>query len=147
MAYIGQENKKIIIAKTKDFFNELGLKVTFKIHNHSSLHITIREGKTDFLTMINKICKQIRDDNLFDNAKYYKDKETLENFRDNFSLRYCDNIPEAIYLRNLFQNIEAKIKQAGEWYDNSDSMSDYFDTKFYYHIAIGDYDKPYKFIA
>lgn len=147
MAYMSQETKKIIIAKTKEFFNTLGLKVTFKIHNHSSLQVTIREGKTDFLSMVNTIHTQTRKDNLFDYAKHYTNKETLEKFNDTFVKHYFDDIPEAVTIRELFQSIETKIKEVGAWYDNSDLYTDYFDTAFYLHIAIGDYDKPYKFIV
>ena len=30
------------------------------------------------------------------------------------------------------------------WYDNSDAMTDYFDTAYYIDISIGQYDQPYE---
>ena len=36
------------------------------------------------------------------------------------------------------------IKTAGDWWDKSDVMTDYFHTAFYYHIEIGSWDKPHK---
>lgn len=36
--------------------------------------------------------------------------------------------------------------QGEEWYDNSDSMTDYFDTAYYMRLNVGDYDTPYKVI-
>ena len=38
-----------------------------------------------------------------------------------------------------------EIKRAGEWYDESDSQIDYFNTSFYISINIGRWDKPYKY--
>ena len=35
------------------------------------------------------------------------------------------------------------IKEAGEHYDNSDPMTDYFECAFYIHLHIGQYDKPH----
>lgn len=30
------------------------------------------------------------------------------------------------------------------WYDNSDAMTDYFDTAYYLHLSIGSWNKPYE---
>ena len=30
------------------------------------------------------------------------------------------------------------------WYDNSDAMTDYFDTAYYMHIEVGKWDKSYE---
>ena len=32
------------------------------------------------------------------------------------------------------------------WYDNSDSMTDYFDTAYYMSLDIGSWNKPYEFV-
>ena len=32
------------------------------------------------------------------------------------------------------------------WYDNSDSMTDYFDTAYYLNLSIGSWNKPYEFV-
>lgn len=39
------------------------------------------------------------------------------------------------------------VKDVGEWYDNSDAMTDYFDTAFYINMSVGKYDKAHEFIA
>jgi len=39
----------------------------------------------------------------------------------------------------------ASIEGGRAWYDNSDAMTDYFDTAYYTNIRIGKWDKPYKF--
>lgn len=55
--------------------------------------------------------------------------------------------------QQMFQNIVDIVKTAparGEgywkdrgWYDNSDSMSDYFDTAYYFYISVGSWNAPY----
>ena len=47
--------------------------------------------------------------------------------------------------QQLLSKIVKIIKTApdGGWYDRSDSMVDYFDTAFYFHICIGQWKKPY----
>lgn len=37
---------------------------------------------------------------------------------------------------NFIASLLATIKAAGEWYDNSDIMSDYFDTAFYIDLIL-----------
>lgn len=59
--------------------------------------------------------------------------------------------------QGLFDKIVEVIKTAplkGEgfhkskgWYDNSNSMIDYFDTAYYFHINLGDWNKPYQLAA
>lgn len=51
----------------------------------------------------------------------------------------------------LFQDIIAIIKSAPanaedgrEWFDKSDSMTDYFHTAFYFDVQVGKWDRPYK---
>jgi len=33
-----------------------------------------------------------------------------------------------------------------KFYDNSDAMTDYFDTAFYTHLSVGQWDKPYALV-
>lgn len=40
--------------------------------------------------------------------------------------------------------IDETIRNVGNHYDNSDSMTDHFDVAFYYDINIGRYDKPHE---
>lgn len=37
------------------------------------------------------------------------------------------------------------VKDVGEWYDNSDAMTDYFDTAFYINMSVGKYDKAHEY--
>lgn len=49
----------------------------------------------------------------------------------------------------LFEAVLKIIKMAPEkqWYNNSDAQIDYFDTAFYIHMQIGNWNKPYVYKA
>lgn len=46
--------------------------------------------------------------------------------------------------RKFLIKVDEIIRKEGDYYDNSDSMTDYFDTAFYYHISVGKWDKPHQ---
>lgn len=50
-------------------------------------------------------------------------------------------------IKEIIKTAPAKAKGGREWYDNSDAQIDYFDTAYYYHIAVGKWDKPYELVA
>ena len=39
--------------------------------------------------------------------------------------------------RQVLNNMDKIVREVGEYYNNSDVMSDYFDHAFYYHISVG----------
>ena len=45
----------------------------------------------------------------------------------------------------IMKTAPASIEGGRAWYDNSDAMTDYFDTAYYTNIRIGKWDKPYVF--
>tara|TARA_R100001510_G_C7639076_1_gene196845 strand:+ start:1254 stop:1631 length:378 start_codon:yes stop_codon:yes gene_type:complete len=46
----------------------------------------------------------------------------------------------------VIKTAPANAKGGSEWYDNSDAMTDYFDTAFYFSIKIGYYNKGYEVV-
>jgi len=48
--------------------------------------------------------------------------------------------------REIINKVIDGLKSA-DYYDKSDAMIDYFDTAYYMHLNIGDWDKPYKLEA
>jgi hypothetical protein len=47
--------------------------------------------------------------------------------------------------RAVLRGILQIIKEEGEWYNNSDIMTDYFDTAFYIEMSIGRYNRLHTF--
>ena len=48
--------------------------------------------------------------------------------------------------KNFLNELLAAMKGT-KWYDNSDAMTDYFDTAYYMDINLGKWNKPYEYIA
>lgn len=46
--------------------------------------------------------------------------------------------------KRFAREVRSVIEKVGEWYNNSDYMTDYYDVAFYYNVYIGSYEKPYK---
>lgn len=134
MAYISKEEAKEVRKALKDEFGGK-LKFSVRVHNHSQLTVAIVSGDVDF-------------------SEYWADKvETDYDF--GYVTIHHMHIKNGTYGKHtkLFEKINEIIKAAPakavngrEWYDNSDSMTDYFDTAFYYDIQIGKWNTPYKFI-
>ena len=49
-------------------------------------------------------------------------------------------------IANFYEELIAAMK-GNMWYDNSDAMTDYFDTAYYIDINAGKWNKPYKLAA
>ena len=47
-------------------------------------------------------------------------------------------------VEKIIKTAPATVENGREWFDESDSMSDYFHTAFYMSIHIGQWDKPYQ---
>jgi hypothetical protein len=48
MAYMNKEKKAKLAPAVKDICKKYGVKGTLKVHNHSTLILTVRSGKIDF---------------------------------------------------------------------------------------------------
>ena len=47
----------------------------------------------------------------------------------------------------IIKTAPATVKGGRAYYDNSDAMTDYFDTAYYFDVHVGDWDKPYEVMA
>ncbi len=114
MAYMNQEKKAKIAAAMKPVLKKYGLKATLSVHNHSSISVNIKSGPIDFGGDRIQVNPYWLDD-------HYKDRPK--------ALAALKEIKQALL--------------AADYYNNSDAMTDYFDTAYYYDINIGQWDKPY----
>ena len=114
MAYMSQENKKILAPAIKEVFKKYGVKATLGVRHHSALVANIKSSPIDF--------------NLGDRKHI-----TINEYR------IKDN-----YLgvaRDFLLELKATMMIGN--HDNSDPMTDYFDVGWYISINIGQWDKPY----
>jgi len=46
-------------------------------------------------------------------------------------------------IQDIIKTAPGTVEGGREWFDKSDTMTDYFHTAYYYNISIGRWDKPY----
>tara|TARA_B100001094_G_scaffold271433_1_gene276712 strand:+ start:300 stop:770 length:471 start_codon:yes stop_codon:yes gene_type:complete len=120
MAYINKEQVKQIRESLKKEFPEI--KFSVRGENHSSVYVSILKSPYDFS----------------DIPHYRKDYYTSIN---HFHVPDCKH-------RDIFEKILRIIKTGSEktWFDNSDSMTDYFHVAFYINLYVGHHEKGYEMI-
>lgn len=115
MAYVNNETKQKIQTALKPVFKKYGIKATVaKGSYNSSLVVNISAGDIDFGSTYQQV-----------------------------NIYWIDDHHTGI-AKEFLNEVLKTIKVAGEWYDESDSQIDYFNTAFYISINIGRWDKPYK---
>lgn len=135
MAYVSQDMKKAKLEKIKPILKKYGLKGSMSVRHHSTLVLNISEGKIDFIKNSNDTCS----------ADFYQIAQGYKPCTDQYM-----QVNEFHYEKH-FSGVALKaLKELyavlfeGHW-DNSDIMTDYFNTAYYVNLNIGNWDKPYKF--
>jgi hypothetical protein len=123
MAYMNQEKKAVIASALKPVLKKYGVKGTLSVRNHSSIVLNVKAGTIDFYGDYGD-----RED-----ARKFGIQVNPYWFHDHFVGRAKEFLTEAFNA----------LKSAG-YYNNSDAMTDYFDTAYYYDINIGKWNKPYE---
>jgi len=138
MAYISQEMKKELAPAIKAVAKKYGMKVTIGIDHHSSLVVKIKEGALDLIGAANKhheLENEKRGFNYFGGVGDYFD---INPYHSANWYKAVGANKEA----NFVEEMIAAMKGT-QWYDNSDAMTDYFDTAYYLSLKVGQWDKPY----
>jgi hypothetical protein len=121
MAYIKTEEVAAIRGQLKEKFK--GLKFSVRKQHHSSVSVTIKAGNVDF--------SDILDDSGYAQINQYWLNRTGKH----------EHLFEEIY--KVIKTAPASVEGGREWFDDSDSMTDYFHTAFYMSVNVGSWDKPY----
>ena len=131
MAYMSQERKAKISPKIKQILKKYGVKGSLSVHNHSALSLTVKSGKIDFISNINRVLSDrpggFRNDSPAKDSIQVNPYWYQEHF-DGEALSFLSEILPAMNDGN---------------HDNSDIQSDYFDVGWYVYVNIGRYNKPY----
>lgn len=129
MAYISQDEKKIISAKITPILKEYGLQGSLSIHNNSTLNLTIFSGPIDFIGNFNEVNEH--------NPRFNKATDNIQ-----INEYYYQEHFSGIALEVLEKLVPAM--KTDDWFCNDDIQSDYFHRSYYYNVNIGRYDHPYK---
>ena len=133
MAYMNQERKAKISAALRPVLARYGVKGTLSVRNHMAIVLTLKSGAIDFIQNFNET--HDTQGRPFQPAQDYLDVNPYW-FQDHFS-----GTAKA-FLTEAFQAL-----RAADYYDNSDAMTDYFDTAYYYDLQIGRWNRPYTVTA
>lgn len=137
MAYITkeqvQEKRRLITALCKDY----GVTATVSGSNSSTLTVTIRKGKIDFLgNYVDTVdTYQTNGQQQKDNALFYKKRGYMT------VNHYCIDWQFSGIAMDFMMEL-LQIMKIGH-YDHSDSMADHFNIAWYLGINVGDWNKPY----
>jgi hypothetical protein len=121
MAYIRTDEVAAIRGQLKAKFPQL--KFSVRKQHHSSVIVTIKSGTVDF--------SDILDDNGYAQTNQYWLNRMGQH----------QELFEEIY--EVVKTAPASVPNGRAWFDESDSMTDYFHTAFYMSVNIGSYDRPY----
>ena len=136
MAYISTEEVAAIRKQLKAEMPEY--KFSVKKCHHSSVTVAFMKGPAweEFQTR-DRYTGEMHDDAMDDHEQL--NHVWAENFYGEKNAAIIKKVEKIIKT--------APVKAGGrEWYDDSDSQSDYFDTAFYMSIHIGAWDKPYQVV-
>ena len=141
MAYMNQERKARISSALKPILAKYGVKGSLSVRNHSTIVLTLRSGKIDFIenfikTDSDKACVRRMDDA---QLKSLRERQNLDVnpywFREHFSGKAKS------FLTDAYQALKS-----ADWYDESDAQTDYFNTAYYVDINVGKWNQPYALV-
>ncbi len=133
MAYITAEDVKAIRNELKARYPQFkfGCK---KSSGSLSVDVTIKQGPVDFIE------NYLAGATPGANVDYIRKSGTLQ-----VNPYWLDSTYSGEALTILEDIVKiVKTAPARGWYDRSDIQSDYFDTAYYFHISIGEWNKPYQ---
>lgn len=133
MAYMSQERKAQLAPAIKAVLKQYGLKGSISVHNHSTLVVTLKSGKIDFIGNMYAIAMQRPD------THYAREQAPKPTHIDVNTYWIADNYTGQA--RDCLLALKAAMMTGN--HDNSDVQTDYFDVGWYIDIDVGKWDKPY----
>jgi hypothetical protein len=132
MAYITKEEVQEKTAKLKAIAKRYGITLSVSGSNSSTITVTIRKGKLDFIGnyMENK------DDPSMD---FFVKEQKAPNYLDVNPYWYQEHYTG--FVLECLNEIHAVLREGH--YDHSDIMTDYFHCAWYLYVKIGTWNKPY----
>lgn len=138
MAYMNQERKQKIAANLKPILKKYGVKGTLSVRNHSSIVLTLKSGKIDFIGNSNRVCGN---DHYQVSRGFQANTSGYDSVNPYWFQDHYDGVAKE-FLTEAFRALKS-----ADWYDESDAQIDYFNTAYYFDIKVGKWDKPYEVTA
>lgn len=135
MAFMNQEKKKALAPQIKAVLKKFGMKGTIGVDNYSTIVVNLSEGKLDLIGEANSFNKAYSERT---GQRFYEVKDHYQANPYKGEDAYSDAT-----VGKFFKELTQAMR-GSEWYDNTDIMTDYFDTAHYLSINVGKWKKPYK---
>jgi hypothetical protein len=136
MAYMSQEKKQKLAPKITTILKKYGVKGSLSVYHHSTLRLTLKSGKIDFIANSNRVC----------GSSHY---QVANGFVPNTS-GSCDVNPywfQEHYDGQALKFLKDVLEAMNEGNHNrSDIQSDYFDVGWYVDVKIGKWNMPYEVV-
>jgi hypothetical protein len=136
MAYMNQARKAELAPGIKAVLARYGVKGTIGVSNYSTLVVNLREGALDLIEEANAFNREYA---LRTGQRFYP----VEGYYQANPYKGADAYADTV-IGNFFRELTAAMR-GDLWYDNSDIMTDYFDTAYYLNINVGQWNQPYVF--
>ena len=127
MAYYNQKRKQEVAPRIRKLLKDYGLKGSLSVKHYSTVVLTLRSGKIDFIKQLNN--------------KGLERGETQIKTNLNVNHYHLEDTFSGNALEFL---IKAKAILMEGNHNNSNAMIDYFDVGWYMDINIGKWDKYYQ---
>ena len=137
MAHMSQEHKAKLAPTIRAICKRYGIRATLAVRNHSTLMLTIKQGEIDFIGNSNQVCGNDH----YQVARGFKPNtsgyESVNpyHYRSHFSGRALEFLQEVI-----------PAMYGPDYFDHSDSQSDYFHCSHYIDVSIGRWNSPYALV-
>jgi len=141
MAYVSQERKQSLAPAIKAVLKKYGVKGSLSIRTHSSLVLTIKSGKIDFVENFLET-----DSKVLHGRKMSQDQ--IDHIRKNQSVDvnpYWYHEHFSGKAKDFLKEVLAAMNKGN--HNNSDAMTDYFDVGWYVDVNIGRWNQPYVYVA
>ena len=133
MAYMSQERKSQIAPKVKAVLKKFGIKGSLSVRHHSTLSLTLKSGKIDFIGNSNRVCGN-------DHYQVARGFKPNTNGYDSINPYWFHEHYDGDAKAFLTEVMEAM--NDGNW-DKSDIQSDYFNVGWYVDVNIGKWNANY----
>jgi hypothetical protein len=137
MAHMSQEHKAKLAPTIRAICKRYGIRATLAVRNHSTLMLTIKQGEIDFIGNSNQVCGNDH----YQVARGFKPNtsgyESVNpyHYKSHFSGRALEFLQEVI-----------PAMYGPDYFDHSDSQSDYFHCSHYIDVSIGRWNSPYALV-
>ena len=132
MAYVSQELKSKLAPKIKAICKKHGVKASLAVRNHSTLVLNVKAGKIDFIKNYNST--------VGNQPGGFRNGSAAEKYLSINPYWFQEHFTGSAkaFLTEAFRALKS-----ADWYDESDAMTDYFNTAYYVDVNVGKWDKPY----